>query len=667
VSAAPVASGSGRARSERWLRRGSGLFRAWMALSLPIATPFLLPRVRRPALLLGIEVAWVAASAVLFSHAARAGRLTRRAAWVDVGVTSALVLATAAVGLPRWTELGNLASGWANASAVSAGATSRSPWRSVPPSLVLALAFVASRTIGGPAGSAPASEALASEGFITVLALGIAASVAAAMLRRWGRQLDEATDRTSEQAAALAAAQERARSSRELHDHLLQVLELVGARGSGVDEQTHRLASQEAGTIRAGLSSVGAVPDVAGPPHEEAGVRLAERTLANCVVVFRVAVLPFAVLLVPLAIADFRRPGVVVALAAVAAVEGAWLAWTVARRGVYRSFATAVADVACCALVASGVMLVTRPASLGGSGSVLAPFLMGALLAAGIAVGRARPVAWLVAASSALYLGAVAIAAHGSPAALLTAVVDEALWFAGWAAGGVVLGRELRNAGAALDRQRELAGAHAAELAAEREHEAFMRELGRRSLAVLDTIVAAPGAGFDGGLRREAARSAEWLRAYLRDGTRPSEPRSLVSALTEAALEARDAGLDVRLQTASVGDAGRDLDAPIVGAIAGGVREALRNVVKHAGSRSATVRAAREDGRLVVTVVDAGRGLRDEPAGFGITSSIAARVREAGGDVSIDGAPGAGVRVEISFAVAPRRLRSASRTFDPSG
>ncbi|MGE5227842.1 MAG: ATP-binding protein [Planctomycetaceae bacterium] len=650
MSATVRASGSGDERSERWLLRGAGLFRAWMALSLPIATPFLLPRVRRPVLLLAIEAAWIAASALLFARAARPGRLSRGAAWVDVAVTSGLVLATAAVGLPRWTELGNLASGWANASAVSAGATSRRTWRSIPPSLVLAAAFVASRAIGGPAGGSHVAEGLASEGFVTVLALGVAASVTAAILRRWGRQLDEAAARTSEQAAALAAAQARARSSRELHDHLLQVLELVGRRSSGVDEEAHRLASEEAARIRAGLASVGAEPEVAQPVHQEAGVRLAERTLANCVVVFRVAVLPFGVLLVPLAVADFRRPGLAIALAGVAAFEGAWLAWTVARRGAHRSVATAVGDVACCALVASGLMMVTRPAALGDSGTLLAPFLMGALLAAGIAVGRARPVVWLVVGSSALYLGAVAAAAHGSTTALLTAVVDEALWYAGWAAGGVVLGRELRDAGAALDRERELAAAHAAALAVEREHEIFMRELGERSLGVLDAIVAA-GGGLDGGLRREAGRSAEWLRAYLRDGTRPSEPRSLVAALTEAALEARDAGLDVRLQTASLGEAGRDLDPAIVEAIAGGIREALRNVAKHSGSASATVRATRRDGRLVVTVVDAGRGLDGEPPGFGLTSSISARVREAGGDVAIDGAPGEGVRVELSFAL----------------
>ncbi|MGZ4150637.1 MAG: sensor histidine kinase [Actinomycetota bacterium] len=623
-----------------------------MALSLPIATPFLLPRVRRPALLVAIEVAWVGASVLLFARAARTGRLSRGASWVDVAVTAGLVLATAAVGLPRWTELGNLASGWANASAVSAGATSRRPLRSIPPSLVLAFAFVASRAIGGPEVVSRLSGGLGSGEFLTVLALGVAASVTATILRRWGHQLDEAAERTREQAAALAASRVRARRSRELHDHLLQVLELIGARGWSVDAETHRLAYEEAARIRAGLSAVATGPEAPPPAQEVAGVRLAERTLANCIAVFRVAVLPFAVLLVPLALHDFSRPILAVGLAACAALEGAWLAWVVTRHHVHRSAPLAAADVACCAVFASGLMLVTRAGALGDSGALLAPFMMGALLAAGIAVGRMRTVVGLIVVSSAMYLGAVVVAGHGSTTALLTAIVDEVLWFAGWGAGGVVLARELRDAGAALDRERELAASHAAALAAEREHAAFMRELGERSLAVLAAIVGPDGAA-EGGLRRAAARSAEWLRAYLRDGTRPSRPRSLSTALTEAALEAGDTGLRVHLHTASLASAGDDLDPRIVDAIGGAVAEALRNVAKHAGTATATVRAAREGSRLRVTVVDAGRGWTDGEPGFGVMSSIVARVREAGGEVAIDSGPGDGVRVEISFELEP--------------
>ncbi len=80
------------------------------------------------------------------------------------------------------------------------------------------------------------------------------------------------------------------------------------------------------------------------------------------------------------------------------------------------------------------------------------------------------------------------------------------------------------------------------------------------------------------------------------------------------------------------------------------VEEAVTNAVRHGDAPSLTVRLGTQDGGLVVDVVDDGAGF--EPAT--VTSSGLARLTErltlAGGSLSVDSAPGAGVRLR---AVVP--------------
>jgi signal transduction histidine kinase len=76
-------------------------------------------------------------------------------------------------------------------------------------------------------------------------------------------------------------------------------------------------------------------------------------------------------------------------------------------------------------------------------------------------------------------------------------------------------------------------------------------------------------------------------------------------------------------------------------------QEALRNVVKHAAAAEATVRLARQNGGVVLEVVDTGRGF--DPAhdggarGLGVTS-MTERLRLVRGTVRIVSAPGRGTR-----------------------
>ncbi|SRR5579885_454689 len=84
------------------------------------------------------------------------------------------------------------------------------------------------------------------------------------------------------------------------------------------------------------------------------------------------------------------------------------------------------------------------------------------------------------------------------------------------------------------------------------------------------------------------------------------------------------------------------------------VQEGLRNVAKHAGARRALVALRGSGGRIQVVVKDCGRGfvLREGCAkGLGLTS-VAERVRLAGGVCVIRSAPGRGTRIQAWVPLA---------------
>jgi signal transduction histidine kinase len=84
---------------------------------------------------------------------------------------------------------------------------------------------------------------------------------------------------------------------------------------------------------------------------------------------------------------------------------------------------------------------------------------------------------------------------------------------------------------------------------------------------------------------------------------------------------------------------------PVAEAFRGGVEEALANVVRHAGADRAGLFVEAAGDRIVVRVVDHGRGFDAEriPAHrYGIRDSITARMREVGGAARVTSAPGRG-------------------------
>jgi signal transduction histidine kinase len=121
-----------------------------------------------------------------------------------------------------------------------------------------------------------------------------------------------------------------------------------------------------------------------------------------------------------------------------------------------------------------------------------------------------------------------------------------------------------------------------------------------------------------------------WLAVYFRSNEK-------LDVQMECHVDEDRIGLDLRVQVFKL------------------VRELLRNILKHSGVSTAAVRVAGDDQTLRVEVQDKGCGFdwkRDMPTssnqGFGLWS-IADRVREIGGELRIDTAPGKGARFELIF------------------
>jgi signal transduction histidine kinase len=90
------------------------------------------------------------------------------------------------------------------------------------------------------------------------------------------------------------------------------------------------------------------------------------------------------------------------------------------------------------------------------------------------------------------------------------------------------------------------------------------------------------------------------------------------------------------------------------------VRELLRNVTRHSGADRASVSLRIDQDFLVIAVTDEGRGfewnpdsLVSPPRGFGLWS-IANRVAELGGKLTVDTGPGRGARVVIQVPLGKR-------------
>jgi signal transduction histidine kinase len=107
------------------------------------------------------------------------------------------------------------------------------------------------------------------------------------------------------------------------------------------------------------------------------------------------------------------------------------------------------------------------------------------------------------------------------------------------------------------------------------------------------------------------------------------------------------ANVAVRLNSVPV-----TLPSPVADQLVACVREALRNVERHAGTGEAEVTVTGGTGRAVVKITDRGRGFDPDatpPSRRGIRESIEGRMLAAGGCAEIASHPGGGTTVTVSW------------------
>jgi signal transduction histidine kinase len=138
----------------------------------------------------------------------------------------------------------------------------------------------------------------------------------------------------------------------------------------------------------------------------------------------------------------------------------------------------------------------------------------------------------------------------------------------------------------------------------------------------------------------------------LRDLARGIYPPLLADKGLAAALEAqaRKVPFPVRVEPNGIGRYPAEAEATAYFC----VLEALQNATKYAEASSATVRLGQEDGYLVFTVADDGRGFdpATTPPGSGL-QNMADRVEALGGSVGVTSSPGAGTTVTGRIPVRP--------------
>ncbi|MGW7291786.1 sensor histidine kinase [Streptomyces xiamenensis] len=160
-----------------------------------------------------------------------------------------------------------------------------------------------------------------------------------------------------------------------------------------------------------------------------------------------------------------------------------------------------------------------------------------------------------------------------------------------------------------------------------------------------------------------------------------AEARSLIAALAPVDLTGRSLAdaLD-RLAARHIRDTGTHVEVLIVGERSGAptgtdvallrtAQEALANVGKHADATTVRIELRHENGLMILTVTDDGRGF--DPAtvrgGYGLPG-IRTRAATLGGSCTVRSAPGQGstVRVDLPMAMAEQAARSLRAARNPS-
>jgi signal transduction histidine kinase len=187
-----------------------------------------------------------------------------------------------------------------------------------------------------------------------------------------------------------------------------------------------------------------------------------------------------------------------------------------------------------------------------------------------------------------------------------------------------------------------------------REHERMLHDTVLNTLTALARLDSGPGT-----LIRRCEDDIALIERMLGDPDDDDLSGSgLCSAITAVAAEMRTRGLIVHVQGIPAPGAEPVMHPQAVRATRYAVREALTNVMNHAGTGEAWVQVSLAgDGELRVIVRDAGAGfdrVTVGPVRLGVRHSIIERVTDQGGHASIQSAPGKGTVVELRWETCSR-------------
>ncbi|WP_162794879.1 sensor histidine kinase [Nonomuraea lactucae] len=371
--------------------------------------------------------------------------------------------------------------------------------------------------------------------------------------------------------------------------------------------------------------------------------RHTEERMARMIAYTRAGTTPFV--FIPLLGWDHLQYPVISVLSAVAAAaEATWFFRRVWRSGDLRDPLLIWGDVAFCV----AVMLIGTRAAFPADRNVITteflPFSLVASAAIGLGLGLGRKaVPGLVALCTSWM-----IALHPYFALKL---VSDLLGFLLWYCIALLIGRELRTLAEANERAQE-ATRRAERLLAEQERltmitrhrELTHREIHDHLLPIVDHVAA--GQLVDPGLARAARLGAHRARRFIMD------PRAVTGLPFEQLMEeVCDVYIDRGLALTSVILVDSDPPQEVGEAVAAAVREALTNVLKHAGE-DVRVNLFVESGADGVEVVirDRGRGFAATAVrpGGGFLNTFAAVARH-NGECLVTSEPGAGSRVTIRW------------------
>jgi len=189
-----------------------------------------------------------------------------------------------------------------------------------------------------------------------------------------------------------------------------------------------------------------------------------------------------------------------------------------------------------------------------------------------------------------------------------------------------------------------------------REHERVLHDTVLNTLTALARLGSGPAAGVAGSCRHDVALVEDMLgTAGGRAGADRQPLDGLRLGLDAVASEMRRRGLAVHVG-ALPGGTWPALPVPVSTALVQAVREALANVLSHAGTGEAWVDIAAAEpgppGSLRVTVRDHGAGFdpdQVDPSRLGLRRSIIERIADCGGRAVVRSAPGQGTVVSLSW------------------